>query len=228
MTRSNQSLNQRKSRLSVSVTPCCSSRAHSAGVRVSATIPDSTTAITMVTANCLYMAPVMPPMNATGMNTEHSTSTIATRAPLTCRMARSAATLGLTCSVSMMRSTFSMTTMASSTTMPMASTSPNRVRVLTENPSADRPRKVPTMLTGTASTGMIVARQLCRNRNTTRVTSSIASPRVLATSRMDSVMNGVVSNGRSQRMPAGNALASSFIRATTAFFTSSALAPGRV
>jgi len=57
-------------------------------VSVSATTPESTTAITIVTANCLYIAPVMPEMNATGMNTEQSTSTMAIRAPLICSMAR--------------------------------------------------------------------------------------------------------------------------------------------
>ena len=127
----------------------------------------------------------------------------------------------------MIRSTFSMTTIASSTTIPIASTRPNSVRVLTVKPNADSPRNVPMMLTGTASTGIIVARQLCRKTNTTSVTSSIASASVFTTSRIDSVMNGVVSNGRAQRTPAGNDLASSFIRATTAFFTSSELAPGR-
>ena len=35
----------------------------------------------------------------------------------------------------MLRSTFSTTTMASSTTMPMASTSPNRLSALIEKPS---------------------------------------------------------------------------------------------
>ena len=48
---------------------------------VSATMPESTTEITMVTANCWYIAPVIPPMKATGMNTAQSTSTIATSAP---------------------------------------------------------------------------------------------------------------------------------------------------
>ena len=54
-----------------------SSTEHSAGVSESATIPDSTTAITIVTANCLYSAPVMPPMKATGMKTEQRTMTMA-------------------------------------------------------------------------------------------------------------------------------------------------------
>ena len=66
------------------------------------------------------------------MNTEQSTSTIAISAPLTWRMARSAAMRAGTFSSSMMRSQFSITTIASSTTMPMASTSANKVSTLTE------------------------------------------------------------------------------------------------
>ena len=94
-------------------------------------MPESTTAITSVTANWLSMVPVMPPRNATGMNTEQSTSTIATSAPPTWPIALSAASLAETFSSSMMRSTFSITTMASSTTMPIASTRANRVSRLT-------------------------------------------------------------------------------------------------
>ena len=149
-----------------------SSIAQSAGVSVSATMPDSTTAITSVTANCLNISPVTPPRNATGTKTAHSTSTMAISAPATCRMARSAASLAESPSLAMRRSVFSMTTMASSTTMPIASTSANSVSTLMVNPSSRRPRNVPTTLTGTASIGMSVARQLCRKMNTTRVTRS--------------------------------------------------------
>jgi hypothetical protein len=73
---------------------------------------------------------------------------------------------------SMLRSTFSTTTIASSTTMPIASTSPNRVSVLIEKPSIHSTAKVPTIDTGTASSGMIEARQVCRNSTTTITTSS--------------------------------------------------------
>ncbi len=58
--------------------------AQSAGVSVSATSPESTTAITIVIANCRNIAPVTPPVNATGTNTATSESTIATSAPATC------------------------------------------------------------------------------------------------------------------------------------------------
>ena len=64
----------------------------------------------------------MPPRNATGMNTAHSTSTIATTAPDTSRIASIAASNGGMLSSRIRRSTFSSTTIASSTTMPIAST----------------------------------------------------------------------------------------------------------
>ena len=72
----------------------------------------------------------------------------------------------------MLRSTASTTTIASSTTMPIANTSPNSVRVLIEKPSSSKTEKVPTSATGTAEIGMIVARQLCRKRKMTSETSA--------------------------------------------------------
>ena len=101
--------------------------------------------------------------------------------PLTSSMALYDASRGES-PASMLRSTFSTTTIASSTTMPMASTSPNSDRVLIENPKASSTAKVPTMDTGTATSGMTEARQVCRNSTTTITTSSTASSRVTTTS----------------------------------------------
>ena len=100
--------------------------------------------------------------------------------PLTSCMALMLAWRGLR-PASMLRSTFSTTTMASSTTMPMASTRPNSVRVLMVKPRASSTAKVPTTDTGTASSGMIDARQVCRKTMTTSTTSSTASIRVCTT-----------------------------------------------
>ena len=66
-------------------------------------------------------------------------------------------------SLGMIRSTFSSTTIASSTTMPIASTMPNSVSVLIEKPNSSMPANVPISDTGTASIGISVARQFCRN-----------------------------------------------------------------
>ncbi len=56
----------------------------------------------------------------------------------------------------MMRSTFSTTTMASSTRMPMASTMPNMVSTLIEKPATSSTPQVPSNATGTTMVGMSV------------------------------------------------------------------------
>ena len=75
-------------------------------------------------------------------------------------MARLAASLAEQHSSAMWRSQFSTTTIASSTTIPMARIMPKSVRVLIENPRADMPAKVPMRDTGTATAGISVVRQL--------------------------------------------------------------------
>ena len=91
------------------------------------------------------------------------------------------------------RSMFSSTTIASSTTMPIASTSPKSVRLLRVKPSSHITANVPMSETGTSIMGRIIARQSCRKNSTTMATSTMASRSVLNTSATDSVMNGVVS-----------------------------------
>ena len=80
----------------------------------------------------------------------------------TSRMARRVASSGA-CPISSWRSTFSTTTMASSTTRPMASTMPSRLSMLSEKPSISITASVATSDTGIAMVGMMVVRQLCRN-----------------------------------------------------------------
>ncbi len=55
-----------------------------------------------------------------------------------------------------------------------------------EKPQASITAKVPTIDTGTASSGMIEARQVCRNRITTSTTSAIASSSVWTTASIES------------------------------------------
>ena len=52
------------------------------------------TEIAMVSANCWYRRPVMPPMNATGMNTAARIRAIAITGPWTCLIAASVASRG--------------------------------------------------------------------------------------------------------------------------------------
>ena len=85
----------------------------------------------------------------------------------------------------MLRSTFSTTTIASSTTMPIASTSPNSVSALIGKPNASISANVPTIDTGTATSGITDARQFCRNTITTSTTSATASSSVVTTASIE-------------------------------------------
>ncbi len=101
-------------------------------------------------------------MKTDGTNTAHSTSAMAISAEPTSSMLLRAASRGRR-PAAMLRSTFSTTTMASSTTMPIASTRPNSDRLFSVKPNAAMKKKVPISDTGMATSGMIAARQVCRN-----------------------------------------------------------------
>ena len=73
---------------------------------------------------------------------------------------------------------FSSTTMASSTTRPMASTSDSSVSVLMLKPASAISEKVPIRLTGMVTSGMIDARSVRRKTNTTSATSTTDSATV--------------------------------------------------
>ncbi len=139
------------------------------------------------------MTPVEPPKNAIGMNTAASTSAMPTSAPVICPIDLRVASFGERPSSLISRSTFSTTTIASSTSSPMASTTPNSVSTLMENPNASITAKVPSNTTGTAIAGINVARRFCRKTYITRHTSTNASISVLTTSSIDRRMKGVVS-----------------------------------
>ena len=139
----------------------------------------------MVSANCRKNVPVMPLMNAVGIKTEQRTSAIATNAPPTSVIALRAASRGLR-PLSMWCSIASTTTMASSTTIPIARTTPKSETLLIENPKADIAAKVPINETGIAMSGMSAARQVWRKTSTTRTTSAIASKSVFCASWIDS------------------------------------------
>src|SRR6201989_1824418 len=149
------------------------------------------------------MAPTEPPENATGTNTADSTSATPTSATVIWALALAVASRGESPSSAITRSTFSTTTMASSTSKPMASTSPNIDSVLIEKPTTEIAAQVPSSTTGTAIVGISVARKFCRNRYITRNTSTMPSTSVLTTSSMDLETNGVVSYGYLTTAPCG-------------------------
>ena len=116
------------------------------------------------------------------MNTAVSTSVMPMSAPVICSIALRVASRGGRPSSCMRRSTFSTTTIASSTRMPMASTTPNSVSTLIENPNTYMLANEPSSATGMTMVGISVARRFCRNRYITRNTNTMASSRVSITS----------------------------------------------
>ena len=145
---------------------------------------------------------MIPGMKATGMNTAESTRAMPITGSVTSCIALRVASRGES-PFSMWCSTASTTTIASSTTRPMARIRPKSERVLSENPSIGKTAKVPTRDTGTASSGIRVARQLWRKMKTTMMTSTIASRSVFTISCMPSTMGSVVSRATSYSSPPG-------------------------
>ncbi len=129
-------------------------------------------------------------MNAVGMKTAPSTSAVATIGPVTSFIACRVASTGERPSA-MLRSTFSTTTIASSTTIPIARTRPNSDSALMPKPRALITANVPMSDTGTAASGIMLARQVCRNSTTTTTTSRIASISVSTTALIESRTNTV-------------------------------------
>ncbi len=155
-----------------------SSLLHIIGVSVRAMKPETITAPASVSANSTNSRPVRPGVKASGANTAASVSVIATTAKPTSFAPLSAAWNGASPS-STWRKMFSSTTIASSTTRPMASTRASSVSVLTVKPAAAIRPKAPIRLTGIVTNGMIEARSVRRNRNTTIATSTTASAMVV-------------------------------------------------
>src|ERR1700678_4823474 len=153
--------------------------------------------------------PVVPGKKETGTNTEISTREVAITALVTSAIATDVAVWGSEWSSLICRCTFSITSMASSTTRPVASVMPNIVNELIEKPKILMKANVPISETGIVIAGMMVARQSSRNRKITTMTMMIASPSVPTTSRMESPTTVVVSNGMTYVMPGGKDLASS-------------------
>ena len=158
-----------------------------AGLSVSELMAERIVEIAIVRANCLKKSPVTPEINAHGTKTADSTAATPITGPVTSLMALTAASRGES-PAAIQRSTFSTTTIASSTTIPIESTRPKRVSVFRLNPIRAIAAKVPMIATGTAISGISAARQFWRNTSTTIATRMIASRRVLMTSEIDSVM----------------------------------------
>ena len=159
------------------------------------------------------------------MKTADNTSAIPTTGPEISSIALREASFGDMPS-SMWRSTASTTTIASSTTRPIANTRPNSESVLIENPNSGKKTNVPTRETGTASSGISVARHPCRKRKTTRITSAIAMTRVRMISLIPWTTDRVVSSAMAKSISWGKRVFKSAINFLTPFAASTAFDPG--
>ena len=133
------------------------------GISVNAVTLENATAAAIAKANSVNNRPILPCKNTSGTNTAINTKVVAITAKPTSRAPRYAASKGGSPS-SMRREMFSSTTMASSTTKPIARTSANKVSRLIEKPSAYITVNAATKDTGTVTAGMIVARTLPKKR----------------------------------------------------------------
>ncbi len=121
---------------------------------------------------------------------------------------------------------FSIMTIASSTTKPVAIVSAISVRLLMLKPARYMTPNVPTSDSGTATLGMIVAATLRKNRNITITTSAIASSSSNCTSCTDARIVVVRSVSTATSIAAGSELCICGSRALTRLTTSITLAPG--
>ena len=137
--------------------PDLSRRAAIIGIRVSESTADTAIEIVMVTANSLNSRPMMPPMNSSGMNTATRLTEIETTVKLISLAPMIAALRGSSPS-SVWRTMFSSTTIASSTTKPVARVSASSDRLLSVKPKKYMPANVPMAATGKTIAGMKVAR----------------------------------------------------------------------
>ena len=126
----------------------------------------------------------------------------------------------------MWREMFSITTIASSTTNPLAIASAISDRLSSEKPHKYITAHVPISETGTATAGISVAGILRRKRNTTRITSTTEMISVLSISCTEALIVSVRSRIVKMCMPAGIEACSEGIAALIASTVVMMLAPG--
>ena len=98
---------------------------------------------------------------------------------------------------------FSVTTMASSTTSPMASTMASRVSRFSEKPKAASTMKMHSKQIGAMIDGISAARSVPRKTKLTRATSTRAMPTVIHTSSMACEVNTELSDPTTSSAPSG-------------------------
>ena len=178
-----------------------------------------------VIANSRNSRPITSPMKSSGISTAISDSVSEMMVKPICSAPFSAAASGGS-PASMWRVMFSIITIASSTTKPVAIVSAIRVRLLIENPARYITANVPTSDSGTATLGMTVAATLRRNRKMIITTSATASSSSNCTSRTEARMVSVRSVSIATSIAAGSDAESCGSRRLIRSTTSMTLAPG--
>ena len=187
---------------------------------------DKPTDEAMVTPNCVKNEPLVPDMNITGMNTAMKTSVHEMTATVTSDRASRVALSTFFAPSSSFAITASVTTMASSTTVPMASTRAKRVRMFSEKPATLTMANVPSSDTMMLIEGISVARKSCRKKNTTRITRMMAMMSVSMTECMAAFRKSSLDISVVNFMPGGSVGFTSSSSLLISAFTAVALAPG--
>ena len=172
------------------------------GVSVSDTKADTRTDDATTRPNSRNKRPVIPCRKITGKNTTASVTVVEMIANVISDDPFSPASRGSS-PCSMRLKMFSIITIASSTTNPVARTTPKSVRRLMEKPKSHRKKNADTSDTGIATTGMIVARHERRNMKMISTTNPKAISSVSRTSSIALRMNVVESIASSRRRSFG-------------------------
>ena len=198
---------------------------HIAGESDKAQTAESAIDAAIQTANCLYIKPVKPVIKVTGTNTAIRTRAIATNAPPTSCIVNCAASTGVLPS-SRCLFTFSITTIASSTTTATANTIANSVSRFIDIPNIAIIKNVPIKDTGIVTQGTSVALQSPKNTKMIKITINEVNKIVCSTSVIDSLTKIESSCIIASFKLSGRVLLSSFIFFVTWLTTSIVLASG--
>ncbi len=200
-------------------------KAHIIGVVVREISSETVIAVDRVMANSRNRRPMMPPISRIGRKTAISDTLIdSTVKPTSWAPFRAASMRPMPSST--WRVTFSSTTMASSTTKPVAMVRAISDRLSREKPSRNITPTAPSRETLTATLGISTARPLCRKKATTPTTSTREISTVRSTSARDARMVVVRSTATCMSMSAGSTPIRAGILALTRSTVSMMLALG--
>ena len=167
----------------------------------------------------------VPPVKVTGMKTAINTNVQVSIAIVTSPIADLVAAYGEVYPLSNLVCTASTTTMASSTTVPIAKTKAKSVNRLILNPATERQAKVPINETKTEMVGISVLLKSCKKKYTTMITNKIASNKVFITSSMEAYRKSFVLRISSITQPAGKSSRNSSNKSSNSLMISVALEP---